>query len=311
VELLVSMAVLALIILLVSQLTNNAATVVAKSRKHMDMDTEARIIFSRFAIEVGEMVKRSDVDYSEFKQPASTLPARYGVVTVPANLQSGTNDQLAFYAETTGYGNVQLAGAARANVSLVAYEVANDPFTGGPALRHMSQALGWEPGSGNLWKGIAYLPITILQQWGDPFGATYTANFETVGDQVFRIEYTYLLKPTATAPSRLSITPWDTTAVPAHTSINGFADVAAIVLTLGLLDSRSRAIVHSYTNLTSTTLFPDAVEPTADSLYHGDVASAWNAKINTTTFASQANIPQAAARGIEVYECSFSLDTSP
>jgi hypothetical protein len=297
---LVSMAVLGLIILLVSQMINNAAAVVSNSGKYVDTDTEARVIFNRFGIEMGAMVKRPEVDYSAFKQPASTLPAE------PANLQPG-NDQLAFYTETTGYGT-QLTGANRANVSLVAYQVATDPYSGAPALQRMSQQLGWEPGSAGAWQGIAYLPVTLNQQWGNVFGANYASNFETVGNQVFRMEYTYLLKPSTTGTSRYSTTPWN----PAlHTSIGGFTDVASIVLTLALLDSRSQSLVHNYTNLTSATLLPDALDSTSDPVYHGDIAPAWNAVVQSPTFANKAGIPQAAAAAVRVYERSFPLDTQP
>jgi hypothetical protein len=310
VELLVSMAVLGLIVFMISQMTNNAASVVASSGKHVDTDTEARVIFNRLAIEIGGMVKRSEVDYSLFKQPASTLSAVYGSLTEPENLQPG-NDQLAFYTETEGYGNTQLVGGLKANASLVAYQVATDPYTHAPALLRLSQQLGWEPGAGSAWQAISYLPITMSQQWGSLFSSGSTGDFETVGDQVFRMEYTYLLKPSATGgASRLSITPWDVTATtPPHTSINGFQDVAAIVVTLALLDSRSRAVVSNYQNLTA--IFPDAVDSSGDSTYHGDVAAAWNAKINSSTFASQAGIPQSAAGAVRVYERSFPLDTPP
>ena len=317
VEMLVSMAVLSLIILMITQMVNNAAMVVANSGKHVDTDTEARVVFDRLAVELGAMVKRPEVDYSAFKQPASTLPAQYGSLTEQANPQQG-NDQLAFYSETTGYvyGNASLVGNKKANVSLVAYQVAPDPYAAGtlPVLQRMSQAMGWEPGTSGTWNGIAYLPITLTQQWGNVFGPPYTngtGGYDTVGDQVFRMEYTYLLKPTATGTSRYSVTPWDTTAVPAHTSINGFQDVAAIVVTLALLDSRSRLLVHDYSVLTGNSLFPDALESTTDSKYNGDVAPAWNAALKSPSFATQAGIPQAAAGAIRIYERSFPLDTQP
>ncbi len=328
IEMLVSVAVLALVLLLVSQMINNAEAVVANSGKHVDTDTEARVIFNRLGIELGAMVKRPEVDYSDFKQPLPTLPVQYSSVHVQANPQVG-NDQLAFYTETAGYGNSGLVGPYKANVSLVAYQVANDPYstgTGAPALQRMSQQLGWEPGSGasGSWNGIVYLPISMTDQWGNLFGTAYASNYEVVGDQVFRMEYTYLLKPittgSSTVSSSYSITPWwnpnngvtpGNAVPPAHTWINGFTDVASIVVTLALLDSRSRATVHDYTKLTAPTLLPDAVDPIHDSQYHGDIAPAWNAVITASNFASQAGIPQSAAAAVRVYERSFPLDTQP
>ena len=331
VELLVSMGVITLMMALVVQLINGASRVIGSSGKHMDADTEERLLFNRLSVDLRRIVKRADLDYSSFKQPTGTLGTQYNSATIQQNLQTGGNDQMAFYAETEGFfsGATQPTGYQKAPASLVAYMVATDAYTNQPCLRRMGKGLGWDPDSGGSWLNVGYLPLTLVGQWSDLFstsanGQTVDADYQTVGSQVVRFEYTYLLKPNLNDPSgmvyagKLSPTPyWSNTngmassATAAHTSVNGFQDVAAIVVTIAVLDSTSRAIVSNYTNLTSNALFVDAQDAATDSTYKGDLAPTWNAVITNANFATKAGIPPSAAAGVRVYERSFYLDTTP
>jgi prepilin-type N-terminal cleavage/methylation domain-containing protein len=294
-EMLVATTVLLFLIALLAEITNGAAAVVHSTRL-MDADIESRLVFNRMGLDFASMLKRPDVDYSTFKQPTSTLPAQYGNVSQPANLQPG-NDECAFYTGGAGYfSGTQPTGQEKAPVALVAYMVANDSTTGTPGLQRMAKGLGWEPDAGGAWQNIAYLPSMLTAGYPELFSSD--PDYQALGYQVFRIEYNYLLKPSATTAAQLSITPWN---VPlAHTSINGFADVAAIVVTIAVLDGTSREIVSNYSNLTSC--LPDAKD-------NQGVASSWNGIVNSPTFATTAGIPAAAAKAVRVYERYFYLDT--
>ncbi len=293
IELLTAMTVLTLMLLMVNQIVSTASTAMTMSGRHLDADTQARLIFNRMATDFSGMVKRTDVDYSTFKGPS--------------NPQTGGNDQLAFYSETHGYfsGASQPTGTGRGDLSLVAYMVANDSTTTTPSLQRLGKGLGWDPDSSASpsWSNAAYMPITFTSRWpllfnGDP-------DYRTVGNLVFRLEYTYLLKATANSPAQLSITPYS--GVTGHTSINGFADVAAIVVTVAMLDNPGRALVTNYTNLQSNTLLPDASSTDASNGY--TPAKSWNDKINSSNFASTAGIPVSAASFVRVYERYFYLDS--
>lgn len=313
VELIVAMAVLVVIVVMIAQLVNSATATIANSGRHMDSDTEARMIFNRMATELAAMLKRPEVDYFPFKQPASTLPAPYAGISQTANLQPG-NDQLAFYSETTGaFDNSNPpAGSQRSPISIVAYKIGYDtsidPASTVPVLRRMSQGLGWEPESSSggvpAWRNVAYLPITLRLQWGDLFDdrGAYQDDYKTAGYQVFRMEYAYLLRAAGSNPGKLSITPWDTTATPPHTSVDGFRDVAALVVAIVVLDSGSRVIVSDYSQLGA--LFPDAEEGR-------DIAASWNAVVNSPAFAARAKIPRTAAAGVRIYQRTFYLNTQP
>src|SRR5438132_6199775 len=70
VEMLISIVVLALLILLVTQVVNTAATVARPANKHIDTDIQARAILDRMAADFARMLKRTDVDYY-IKQPTN------------------------------------------------------------------------------------------------------------------------------------------------------------------------------------------------------------------------------------------------
>jgi prepilin-type N-terminal cleavage/methylation domain-containing protein len=289
VEMLVAVTVLAVIVVLVAQLTSGAAQTVGISTRHMDSDSQARAALGRLGLELAKMLKRSDVDYACFKQPG---------------LEQKGNDQLAFYSETSGYfpGTAVATSTMRSPLSLIAYNIGRDPYSLAMGLRRVGKGLAWEPDVTDGWPAMAYLPVKIRDRWPDIL--TADSNYQTVGEQVFRIEYTYLLKPNAatSTPARFSNTPWDTTAAsPAHTSVDGFRDVLAIVVAVAVLDSSSRVIVKNESYADMADAFPDAAEGC-------DIAPSWLAVVNAPDFASRAKIPQLAASAVRVYQRTFYLD---
>src|SRR5438045_5788836 len=62
-ELLVSVFVLGIILLMVAQLMTSAAAITRTGNKHIDTDTQARVVFDRMALDFAQMVKRTDIDY--------------------------------------------------------------------------------------------------------------------------------------------------------------------------------------------------------------------------------------------------------
>ena len=315
VEILVSITVLVLIVVLVSQMTGAATKTVTGSRKHMDADTQARLVFNRMAVDFSNMIRRQDLDYSLFKQPGGTLPATYGSGAISANLQAGTasapvNDSLVFYAKGTGFfssGSAPLP-STKAPLALVGYNVAADPYLNNRNdLQRMSQGLGWEPVNG--FPNIGYLPTLITTQWGSSLFST-PSYWDAVGDQVFRFEYTYLLKantnPTSLHAAKLSNTPyWDSATngmspTTPHTSINGFQDVAAIVVGIAVLDTTSDAILTGGTNTSLVNSLPDAVEGS-------DIESVWLPIVTSGSCAKAAGIPKEAASAVRIYQRYFYL----
>ncbi|MDR1191236.1 MAG: prepilin-type N-terminal cleavage/methylation domain-containing protein [Verrucomicrobiales bacterium] len=290
VEIMVALAVLLLIVVFISQLTNNASRTVVSSGKQIDADTQARVIFNRLAMDFSRMPKRADLDYA---------------LKCPADPQPG-NDRFAFYSEAYGYfpPDNRPAAAEKSPLSLVAYQIADDPLLGAPTpvLRRLAKGLRRAPAAAD---APVYLPVKLLDQWNNLF--TDSADYKTIGAQVFRLEYAYLLKPTASAPARLSVTPWRAPRVTA----DGFRDVAALVVTLAILDHASRQIVTNYTALTAA--LPDAVEDVnlTDTQNTKTLANTWGEIIKAPDFAAVAQIPKPAAAAVRVYERYFYLEDTP
>src|SRR5712692_5891789 len=101
VEMLISIVVLALFILLVTQVVNSTATVVRPANKHIDTDTQARTVLDRMALDFGKMLKRTDVDYylkaTVIKYPGHSGGHKKGGGGPKG--QTDLNDYIAFYTQ--------------------------------------------------------------------------------------------------------------------------------------------------------------------------------------------------------------------
>ena len=131
-ELLVSMAVFAMLAVLVAQLTISTSSVGSAGTKRMDADSQARLIFDRLANDFAMMVKRPDVDCIFAKQPG--------------------NDAMFFYSEAPAYAASSLNAATKNTVALVGYRINTNsakyqPPTyaaGYPVLERLGETLAWD-----------------------------------------------------------------------------------------------------------------------------------------------------------------------
>jgi len=316
VEMLVSIAVLALLVAMIGQILNSVMSVSIQGNKHMDGDSQARAVFDRMAIDFAQIVKRSDVDY--FLKDSTTT-------------QAG-NDQMAFYSRVPGYNASTTTSTQQSPVSLVAYRVTS--ITSSQYYNQLERF-----GYGLAWNGSAAadLPVvfsigsttsaqnpispnpqnTISYNWPNatwPYlGATGTgvdptyAYEELIGPDVFRMEYYYILRGQAinasALPSQLSAIPWYTgvpTPFTSHSSVNGLQDVAAIAVIIAVIDPKSRALV---TNAQLVTL-AGKMQDFSSGMKPGDLEYDWQAAV---TAASGTSIPQTAASSIRVYRRDFYL----
>ena len=301
-ELLVAMAVLALLMLAIAHLFTSATFITTTGNKHMDADAQARGILDRMGFDFSKMVKRSDVDYY-IKQPGNTAA------------QKG-NDQIAFFSEVNGY-----SSGTPSPVSLVAYRINTDSTS--QAYDKMERL-----GKGLLWNGdpststpMVFLPIPIASPLPSPLptpmpnpaptpawpqAASSTdsdSDYELVGPQVFRLEYFYVLKGQEGSiinASILSDTPWDTRAPLNHTSVNGLQDVAAVVVTIAILDPKSRVIVPDSQLITLAERMKDFDPDTMPN--PGDLAAQWQTAANAST------LPRSVSSSIRIYQRTFYLN---
>ena len=285
-ELLVSITILVALVLLVSQLFVSASRLTTSGNKRMDIDAQIRPLFERFAIDLAQMVKRSDVDV-------------FGKGTGAPNSVGGlmpVSDQLAFYSTVPGY---QPSSGAASSISLVAYRISANK------LERMAKALTWNGASASDTP-IVFLPLTIAGNWAAATNNNSDSDYELVGPYVFRFEYYYILKN-----GTLSITPWDTIA--GHTSISGLQDLAAISICLAALDPKSAVILDNSNQIPAPN---DNISKLAMKLsdytpgtLSGQLLANWQTVLdNKNSVDSEiAAMPRPAVSAVRIYERCFSL----
>jgi prepilin-type N-terminal cleavage/methylation domain-containing protein len=281
VEMLVSIAVLAVLVFLVTRLMNSATTITTLGNKRMDTDSQARQLLDRMAVDFDQMVKRSDVSYW---------------VKTGANTEPG-NDQLAFFSAIPGYLDPNQQ-AYPSNIAVTAYRVnAVSTSTSYNRVERMGKGLNLNGAYAGSITPLLFLDsasspsTTILNIWPTATNASATdSDYEVIGPQVFRFEYYYLLTTGA-----LSAGPWANPSVPA------IKDVAAIVVDIAAIDPKSKVLLtDAQTQITTLiTRLPDY----AETMGPGQLLAAWQ-----TVLDGIADMPRPAIQGVRLYERYFYLN---
>jgi len=274
---LVAISVLTLLVILVTQLINHAASVTTLGSKRMDADSQARVLFERMSLDFAQIVKRSDVSYY-FKTAGTPMAG---------------NDLAGFYSAVEGY-----HPTTPSPISVVAYRVNSDAFGSAAynSLERMGKGLDWN-GVSPTSTPIVFLPLTIHATWPsvassfayddtDPVKRTY----ETIGHQVFRFEYYYLEKTTGS----LVVYP------AAWTSLSEVAikDAAAILVAIAVIDSKSKVLLSD----SQIALLADSLPDYAAGWAPGELLAQWQSALDNAT-----NVPRPAISGVRLYERCFYL----
>jgi hypothetical protein len=278
----------------------------------MDADSQAREVLDRIAIDLAQMVKRSDVDYY---LKASGTASDCGA----CGPQAG-NDQAAFYSTVAGYFPTVPSPAPtytqKSPVSLLSYRInPNSAFSSYNKMERLGKGLAWNGVStDSAWTPVVFLPQTIIGNWGGSNsvlfpGSEASSQYEVIGPQVFRFEYYYLLKGLSTAqPAIFSQTPWDTRL--GHLNVSGMRDVSAIIVAIAVMDPKTKALL-------------DTVDPTGAKLKRlngadglppllvnydattmttpGQLLTGWRTALDANTV----GLPQPAISGVRLYERYF------
>ena len=274
-ELLVSITILTLIVLVITRLVFSASQITVAGSKRIDADEQVRPLFERLGVDLAQMIKRSDVD---FCGKGTAAPNSVGSA-MPGN------DQLAFYSAVPGYHSSSLSPSP---ISLVAYRITTNK------LERMAKGLWWNGASPSGFP-IVFLPLTISANWPAATNGDSDPDYELLGPYIFRFEYYYILKNGAA-----SVTPWDAAA--GHASVRGLQDVAAISISIGALDPKSRQLTTNE-NLAALgqamTDFSAAMSP-------GDLLAQWQNVLNDAT-----GIPPPSLAAVRLYERTFPLTPAP
>src|SRR6266511_4480525 len=161
-ELLVSMAVLTIITLMLTQLMTNATAITRTAHKHIDTDTQARGVFDRMALDFAQMIKRTDVDYYVKQRAAYNGHGNGHGWGRGKNADLGS-DQIAFFSAVPGYYPSTYSVGQQSPISLVAYRVtesnSSDPAYG--RLVRLAKGLRWNAVDTSTSNSATY-PIVFL-----------------------------------------------------------------------------------------------------------------------------------------------------
>jgi pilin/secretion family protein with methylation motif len=338
-ELLVSILVITIVILMVAQVMSNAAATARTGNKHIDTDTEARVVLDRMAVDFAKILKRTDVDYYVKAPIGYKNPKAHGNGLKLKTGEPG-NDQIAFFSEVPGY----YPAGSQSPVSLVAYRINAATTTSASYLRLERM------GKGLLWNGlkiqnqnspypIVFLPGQIkagtgpwAAQWYAAVNNDNSANssdpdYETIGPNVFRLEYYYLLKD-GSVKDIPAISAWDFSQT-VSANLNAFSDVESIAVAIAVIDPASRSLLYDpstpgdpynklFNMVSDMADFKDANGKGVGAQRVGDVENEWNtavqhaASTGTTYNNSGGNgspFPPAAASAIRIYNRYFDVRT--
>jgi hypothetical protein len=277
-ELVVSVGVLVLLVFLTSQLVNSSAVITTLGHKQMDVDAQARQLLDRMAMDFAQLVKRTDLDF-------------FAKGTVAPNSVGGTmtgNDQIAFYSAVPGY---YPATGSQSPISLVAYRINTAPSDASyNKMERLGKGLVWN-GVSATYKPVVFMPLTISATWPAAVSPSLTdpdGNYEAIGPQVFRFEYSYLL-----TSGSFSITP--------PLDGNSHADlsqIAAIVADVAVIDAKSKVLVN---NTQMAALAAQLVDVQSGRPL-GWLRTQWQNTLDANT-----TLPRPAISGIRLYERCFYL----
>jgi prepilin-type N-terminal cleavage/methylation domain-containing protein len=276
-EMLVAISVLTLLVLLVTQLVRSAASTTTLGHKRNDADSQARSLFERLALDLAQLVKRTDVSYY-LKNTGTPMPG---------------NDLVGFYSAVQGY-----HPTTPSPVSVVAYRVNSNSSNPGAhnCLERMGKGLDWN-GTSAASVPFVFLPLTIHETWpcvasssayddADPAKRTY----EIIGPQIFRFEYYYLEKTTGAL----------VTYPVAWTSLSTVAinDASALVVAIAVIDPKSKVLLSNSQITTLGESLPDY----APGLGPGQLLARWQSALGGIT-----NMPRSAISQVRLYERSFPI----
>ncbi|MDQ3219554.1 MAG: prepilin-type N-terminal cleavage/methylation domain-containing protein [Acidobacteriota bacterium] len=320
VELLVAVSTLAILLVLITQLVDSTAKATASGSKRIDADTEGRAVLDRIGIDIGRMLKRSDVDYYLKSAAGTYYVNKKGHTTGKGQTKKSTDqgsDQIAFYSQVEGYkpaapGPTPYPSGQHGSISLVSYRINNTTYQ----MERMGKNLLWNgvanANGANATQPVLFSPtvpfptaLTIATNWRAATDITTDPDYEVIGPNVFRFEYYYLLKKGIP-----SDTPWDTdtSLTPLHTSVDGLRDVEAIAVAIAVIDPKSRSLLSTQNLIDlESNLFDFRITPGKSGNGNkklGDVEYQWGRAINGNT----AGVPPAAAQAIRVYSRVFNLN---
>src|SRR5436190_22372165 len=145
-ELLVSIVVVVIIVLMGAQLMTSSTAITRTAHKHIDTNTQARVVFYRMALDFAQMLKRTDIEYYVKQRSVYNGHGNVHGWGQGKNGDKGS-DQMAFFSAVPGYYPSGDPTGAHSPISLVAYRVneSTQSWAAGSygRLERMAKGLHW------------------------------------------------------------------------------------------------------------------------------------------------------------------------
>ena len=165
---------------------------------------------------------------------------------------------------------------------------------------------------------MVFMPILIGDRWpAATDGSATDKDYETIGPQVFRLEYYFLMKDgTVTDVPSYS---WDNTKT-ISANLNAFADIEAIAVAIAVLDPGSLSIVSQAQLLNLISDLPDFQSAHGGGYGNptktvSSLESIWKSAVESIVSTGQTSdgsaFPKAVASGVRIYSRFFDLKTLP
>ena len=325
---------------------SSTAAITRTGNKHIDTDTQARVVFDRMALDFAQMLRRTDIDYYVKQRSGYNGHGNGHGWGQGKNADKGS-DQMAFFSAVPGYYPSGDPAGAHSPISLVAYRVTESTQSWAAGsygrLERMAKGLHWagvdDNNATNTPYPIIFAPGQVTagtgpwgnQQWqaaiknDNAQSTSFDADYEVIGPGVFRFEYFYLLKN-----GRVTDWPWDRW----EDTINrqkisdspsiGLSQVEAIGVAIAVINPEARALIQAAASANAA--YGDITDIAADLADFknangignagkkiGDMENKWKAVVESIAQTGQTPsnrlIPQEAAKGIRIYSRYFDLKT--
>lgn len=290
-EMLVAMAVLALITLMVAQLVSSSSSLAIGSRKRLDAESQARLVLGRIGDDLARMLRRTDAEVLFANPPG--------------------NDAFYFYSEAPASFDFSLTSDQKSSVALVGYRI-NAVAGGGNEgrLERLGKGLQWSGTGASLILASedasgTVIPESLLKTaWSSEVGSapryqdSTDTMYQILADGVIRLESAFLMED-----GTLTQDP-DGDGDGVTASLEG---VAAIVVAIAVLDETSQKIVtpSQLADLAGSLSDPSVSDFTDDP--PALMAAQWQEEMNAGGLAAAAGVPQVVASQLRVYQRIYPL----
>jgi prepilin-type N-terminal cleavage/methylation domain-containing protein len=335
-ETLLVMVLLAMLAVIVSQMLGSTTTTINRAEQRMDADAQARLVFSRMARDFEGMSHRTDVHFIFNCQAGNDAFYFFSEATghFAENDPYGTSSSTRNTFSLVGYRlNDTISHNTRFELERLGrglhwfdYSTAGSGDSTGVCYLPSTIPVSFAAPLAD-----AYNNSSNLQ----PFSTLSVPQWDVVGDQVVRMEICLMLKDGTF--SVIPVTNPHNTASAAPTNHNdstegytigsrwydqtnkvgyickyategsavwaplGTQDISAVIVTLAILDGRSRLVTNSTAMANFATVLGD-FDPASPTSLPGTF---WQTQIGQSSFAKEAGLPTTAAAKVRVYQRYF------